>query len=99
MKRKLQSEPLPAPSPDALMTPAELALRLRVRMSWVKERTRTRNVERDDDPLPVVRLSEKVLRFDWPSVVAWLARRGMNPVHKSMHKMLPPQPTSPTRSH
>ena len=63
MKRKAKSEPLPAPSPDGLMTPVELAQRLRVRPSWVKERTRTRNVERDEDPLPVVRLSDKVLRF------------------------------------
>lgn len=63
-------------SPTAtLLTPQELAARLAVSASWVREKTRERARLRDSDPLPVVRLG-KYVRFSWPAIQAWLARRG-----------------------
>lgn len=58
-----------------LLTPQELAARLAVSASWVREKTRERARLRDADPLPVVRLG-KYVRFSWPAIQAWLARRG-----------------------
>ncbi|HXZ11861.1 MAG TPA: helix-turn-helix domain-containing protein [Candidatus Sulfotelmatobacter sp.] len=69
-----QSRP-PAPGPDVLLTPAELAARLAVPQSWVREKTRERARQHDRDPLPVVRLG-KYVRFSWAAVQAWLARQG-----------------------
>jgi hypothetical protein len=60
--------------PEDLLTPAELAARLKVPLSWVWEQTRTRN--KDKNPLPVVRLTPKVLRFRWTAVSAWLHNKG-----------------------
>jgi excisionase family DNA binding protein len=58
----------------ALLTPQELAARLSVPTSWIREKTRERARERDDDPLPVVRLG-KYVRFKWADIEAWLARQ------------------------
>ena len=63
------------PASGVLLTPAELAARLAVPQSWIREKTRERARQRDDDPLPVVRLG-KYVRFSWPAVEAWLARQG-----------------------
>ena len=57
-----------------LLKPEELAARLAVPTSWVREKTRERARERDEDPLPVVRLG-KYCRFKWTDVEAWIARQ------------------------
>ncbi len=64
-----------ASSAAVLLTPQQLAERLNVPVSWVREKTRERARVRDKDPLPAVRLG-KYVRFSWPAVEAWLARRG-----------------------
>jgi hypothetical protein len=64
-----QSEPA-----VVLLTPHELAARLNLPVTWIREKTRSRARQRDPDPLPVVRLG-KYVRFSWPAVEAWLARR------------------------
>jgi hypothetical protein len=63
----------PSESKAVLLTPAQLAERLAVPASWIKEKTRQRARERDDDPLPTVRLG-KYVRFDWNDVLAWIER-------------------------
>jgi hypothetical protein len=64
----------PVETKAVLLTPAQLAERLAVPASWVKEKTRTRALERDSDPLPCVRLGRYV-RFDWNDVLAWIERQ------------------------
>ena len=59
--------------PEDLLTPEQLAERLQVKLSWVWEQTRSRN--RSKNPLPFVRLSPKVLRFDWRVVAAWIENK------------------------
>jgi hypothetical protein len=62
--------------PDAplLLTADDLRKRLKVTRSWIKEqlreRTKIRNPKRR--PLPCVRLSKNVIRFDWRDVVKWI---------------------------
>jgi hypothetical protein len=57
-----------------LLTAEELANRLRVPPSWIREQTRSRNLQ--GDPLPHLRLG-RYIRFQWASVElqAWLRRR------------------------
>jgi predicted DNA-binding transcriptional regulator AlpA len=57
-----------------LLNPQELATRLSVPVSWIREKTRERARERDEDPLPVVRLG-KYVRFRWSDVEDWLKRQ------------------------
>jgi hypothetical protein len=57
-----------------ILTPQELAERLKVPVSWVYENTRNRANVRNADPLPNIRMG-KYLRFYWPEVEKWLARR------------------------
>jgi hypothetical protein len=71
---RTESEATPVIAPEDLLTPAELAARLKVPITWIWEQTRTRN--KDKDPLPVVRLTPKVLRFRWTAVSAWLQNKG-----------------------
>jgi hypothetical protein len=62
--------------PDAplLLTADELRKRLKVKRSWIREqlreRTKIRNPKRR--PLPCIRLSKNVIRFDWRDVVEWI---------------------------
>jgi hypothetical protein len=58
-----------------LLTPDELALHLKVPASWVRERTRSRDLQ-GDDPIPHLRLG-RYIRFAWgsPELEAWLRRR------------------------
>jgi hypothetical protein len=69
---KLESTPAPI-KPEDLLTPAELAARLKVPLSWIWEQTRARN--KSKDPLPVVRLSPKVIRFRWTAVSQWIENK------------------------
>jgi hypothetical protein len=55
---------------DELLTTAQLADRLKLRVSTIYELRRSWR----DDPLPGIRIG-KVIRYHWPSVSAWLARR------------------------
>jgi hypothetical protein len=57
-----------------LLTAEELAKRLRVPPSWIREQTRSRNLQ--GDPLPHLRLG-RYIRFQWASteLQAWLRRR------------------------
>jgi hypothetical protein len=57
-----------------LLTPHQLADRLAVPLSWVREKTRQRARERDEDPLPTIHLG-KYTRFDWSEVQVWLKRQ------------------------
>jgi hypothetical protein len=59
-------------NPDDLLTPTELADRLKVSVSWVFEQTRNRAKVRHKVPLPVIRLTPRVLRFSWSAVAEWL---------------------------
>ena len=58
-----------------LLTPAELAQRLKVPTSWVRERTRSRDLQ-GNDAIPHLRLG-RYIRFQWgsPELQAWLRRR------------------------
>lgn len=67
-------EPSGLGQPAILLTPQQLAERLVVPVSWIREKTRERARERDEDPLPVVRLG-KYCRFRWTDVEAWLERQ------------------------
>jgi hypothetical protein len=69
MDTQKQSEPM-----AVLLTPAELAARLNLPVTWIREKCRDRARQRDQDPLPVVRLG-KYIRFSWAAVEAWLARQ------------------------
>ena len=60
--------------PGDILTPDELAERLKVAKSWVFEKTRRRALVRDPDALPCIRMG-KYLRFHWPDVCQWLARK------------------------
>jgi len=57
-----------------LLTPLELAERLKVPVSWVRERTRSRDLQ--GDVIPHLRLG-RYIRFQWgsPELEAWLKRR------------------------
>jgi len=57
-----------------LLTPQQLAARLAVPVSWIREKTRERARERDEDPLPTVRLG-KYCRFRWQDIAEWLKRQ------------------------
>jgi excisionase family DNA binding protein len=72
----IKSPPQPGASPAGavLLTPAELAERLAVPPSWVREKCRRRALQRDDDPLPHIKLG-KYIRFKWSDVEAWLSRQ------------------------
>jgi hypothetical protein len=58
-----------------LLTPDELAEYLKVPASWVRERTRSRDLQ-GDDVIPHLRLG-RYIRFAWgsPELEAWLRRR------------------------
>jgi hypothetical protein len=58
-----------------LLTPVELAERLKVPPSWVRERTRSRDLQ-GADAIPHLRLG-RYIRFQWgsPELEAWLRRR------------------------
>ena len=58
-----------------LLTPDELAQHLKVPASWVRERTRSRDLQ-GDDVIPHLRLG-RYIRFAWgsPELEAWLRRR------------------------
>jgi hypothetical protein len=58
-----------------LLTPVELAERLKVPTSWVRERTRSRDLN-GNDAIPHLRLG-RYIRFQWgsPELEAWLRRR------------------------
>jgi hypothetical protein len=60
--------------PSHILTPEQLAERLQVQVSFVYENTRARAGRRNADPLPCIRMG-KYLRFYWPEVEKWLARR------------------------
>ena len=68
-----------------LLTVEELASRLRVPPSWIREQTRSRNLQ--GDPLPHLRLG-RYIRFQWESAElrAWLRRRLYT---KSLHSSNP----------
>jgi excisionase family DNA binding protein len=73
--KALKSVESPRPVETAiLLTPQQLAARLAVPTSWVREKTRERARERDEDPLPTVRLG-KYVRFRWSDVEAWIVRQ------------------------
>lgn len=57
-----------------LLTPAELAEKLKVPVSWVRDRTRSRDLQ--GDVIPHLRLG-RYIRFQWgsPELEAWLNRR------------------------
>ena len=56
--------------PSDLLTVDQLAERLQVAPTWVYERSRSR--KSSVPPLPVIKLG-KLLRYNWPSVCAWMA--------------------------
>lgn len=58
-----------------LLTPVEFAERLKVPVSWVRERTRSRELD-SDDVIPHLRLG-RYIRYRWgsPELEAWLRRR------------------------
>jgi len=58
-----------------LLTPAELAERLKVPVTWVRERTRSRELE-GGDVIPHLRLGRYV-RYQWgsPELEGWIRRR------------------------
>ena len=60
--------------PTDILTPEQLAERLKVQVSFIYENTRARAGRRNPDPLPCIRMG-KYLRFYWPEVEKWLARR------------------------
>ena len=57
-----------------LLTPVELAARLKLPVTWVRERTRSRELQHD--VIPHLRLG-RYIRFRWgsPELEAWLKRR------------------------
>ena len=57
-----------------LLTPVELAEKLKVPVSWVRDRTRSRDLQ--GDVIPHLRLG-RYIRFQWgsPELEAWLNRR------------------------
>jgi predicted DNA-binding transcriptional regulator AlpA len=57
-----------------ILTPKQLAERLQVGVAFIYENTRKRAGVRNADPLPSIRMG-KYLRFYWPEVEKWLARR------------------------
>jgi len=70
---KLSESPRPTET-AILLTPQQLAARLAVPVSWIREKTRERARERDEDPLPVTRLG-RYCRFRWEDVEEWLKRQ------------------------
>ena len=62
------------PANYELLTPSEFAERLKVPVTWVRERTRTRELQ--GDVIPHVRLG-RYIRYQWgsPELDAWLKRR------------------------
>jgi hypothetical protein len=68
------SEMPSTPEHYQLLTAEELAKELRVPASWIREQTRSRNLQ--GDPLPHLRLG-RYIRFRWgsPELEAWLRRR------------------------
>jgi hypothetical protein len=74
MRTQLEPTPATVIEPSDLLTPEQLAERLHVKLSWVWEQTRSRN--RRKNPLPVVRLSPKVIRFRWTAVSQWIENKG-----------------------
>jgi hypothetical protein len=62
------------PAHFELLTPVELADRLKVPATWVRERTRSRDLQ--GDVIPHLRLG-RYIRFQWgsPELEAWLRRR------------------------
>lgn len=71
----VESKSAPIEANFELLTPAELAERLKVPVSWVRERTRSRDLQ-GDDVIPHLRLG-RYIRFRWdsPELRAWLNRR------------------------
>jgi len=68
-----------------LLTPDEFAERLKVPASWVRERTRSRDLQ-GDDVIPHLRLG-RYIRFAWgsPELEAWLRRRFYEkPIRRSL---------------
>jgi predicted DNA-binding transcriptional regulator AlpA len=61
-------------SAAVLLTAEQLSLLLNVPRSWIREKCRERARERDEDPLPVVRLG-KYCRFRWTDIEEWLKRQ------------------------
>jgi len=63
------------PAHYELLTPVELAERLKVPVTWVRERTRSRELN-GGDTIPHLRLGRYV-RYQWgsPELEAWLKRR------------------------
>ncbi len=68
--------PRPVLDPGDILTAEELAERLKVPVSWVNERTRTRAKIRSKNPMPYMRLSDKVVRFSWRKISEWLSESG-----------------------
>jgi hypothetical protein len=68
-----------------LLTPVELAEKLKVPVSWVRDRTRSRDLQ--GDVIPHLRLG-RYIRFQWgsPELEAWLKRRLYS---KSLHSSVP----------
>ena len=68
-----------------LLTPVELAEKLKVPVTWVRDRTRSRDLQ--GDVIPHLRLG-RYIRFQWlsPELEAWLKRRLYS---KSQHNSVP----------
>lgn len=67
------SSAVPIPNPTELLTIDQLAERLQMPRQSVLGLTRSR--ARGKNPLPVIRVTPQVLRFDWSAVQLWLAAK------------------------
>jgi hypothetical protein len=68
------SSPQPTAPTHSLLTVAELAAWLKVTPRQVFELTRSRSLKRSNNPLPVLKIHKKLLRFKRSEVIAWLSR-------------------------
>jgi predicted DNA-binding transcriptional regulator AlpA len=64
---------LAAETQHEILTPQDAADLLRLSTSALYELTRTRTRSRSSNPIPVIRLNAKHLRFKKSSLLAWIA--------------------------
>lgn len=76
----MREEAQPEFSASDLLTADQLRKRLKVSKSWIKEQLRSRTKLRNPGrrPLPCIRLSKYVIRFDWRDVCEWIQEQKQN---------------------
>ena len=63
---------IPAVTPSEIWTVADAADYLKMSVSQVRELCRSRSQARMDNPLPVLRIHSKAIRFRKSDVLAWV---------------------------